>query len=180
MTPEMPVLIGKLAGSLCIMAAAVLFGESKARTLVRRVGELEQFQRSLKLLTVEISYSRALLPYAFQSVARRLKPPLGDLYRTAAGALLNGDERSAAEIWEEALAAVQPRCSLTAADREIVSGLGVSLGVSDQRGQLKQIGLTLQRLEIALEEAREQRRRNEKMWRYLGLAGGAALVILLL
>jgi len=54
------------------------------------------------------------------------------------------------------------------------------LGVSEQEGQLKQIGLTLQHLELALETAREQRQRNEKMWRYLGFAGGAALVILLL
>jgi len=91
-----------------------------------------------------------------------------------------GDERSAKEIWDSAVAEMYPRSSLTPADREIVASLGVSLGVSDQEGQLKQVGLTLQHLEIALETAREQRQRNEKMWRYLGLAGGATLVILLL
>ena len=170
----------KLAGLLCVAAAAIIFGESKARALGRRVSELEQFERSLKLLSVEISYSRALLPYAFEAVARQLEPPLGDLYRAAAAALLSGDERSAREIWESALAGIYPHTSLTAADREIVSSLGISLGMSDGEGQLKQIGLTRQHLEIALQTAREQRQRDEKMWRYLGLAGGAALVILLL
>ncbi|HQD51886.1 MAG TPA: stage III sporulation protein AB [Bacillota bacterium] len=170
----------KLAGSLCIMAAAATFGESKARALTLRVKQLEQFQRSLKLLSVEISFNRALLPYAFQAVARQLEPPLDELYGAAAANLLAGDERSAKEIWDSAVAEMYPRSSLTPADREIVASLGVSLGVSDQEGQLKQVGLTLQHLEIALETAREQRQRNEKMWRYLGLAGGATLVILLL
>lgn len=170
----------KLAGALCIMAASATFGESKARTLARRVKQLEQFQRSLKLLSVEISFSRALLPYAFQAVARKLEPLLCELYDVAAASLLAGDERSTSEIWDGAVAEIYPQSSLTPADREIVSSLGVSLGVSDQEGQLKQIGLTLQQLELALETAREQRQRNEKMWRYLGLAGGAALVILLL
>ncbi len=173
-------LICKGVGSLCVLAAAVTFGESKARTLASRVRQLEQFERSLKLLSAEITYSRALLPQAFQAVARRLDPPLCELYGGAAAALLAGDERSAREIWGSAAANIYPHSDFTAEDLEIVTGLGLSLGVSEQEGQLKQIGLTLKHTELALETAREQRRRNEKMWRYLGFAGGAALVILLL
>ncbi len=175
-------LICKVAGSLCVLAAAGAFGESKALSLELRVRQLQQFQRSLKLLSAEITFSRALLPYAFQAIALQVEaePPLGELYRHAAAALLAGDERSAGEIWESAVAHIFPRSAFTPADREILSSLSVSLGVSEQEGQLKQIGLTLQHLEIALEAAREQRRRNKKMWRYLSLAGGAALVILLL
>ncbi len=170
----------KLAGALCVMAAAAAFGETKARTLALRVKQLQQFQRSLKLLSAEITFSRALLPYAFQAVACQLDPPMCELYRQAAANLLAGDERSAREIWDSAVASIYPQSSFTAADLEIVSSLGISLGVTEQEGQLKQIGLTLQHLEIALETALEQRRHNEKMWRYLGFAGGAALVILLL
>lgn len=172
--------LSKVAGSLCVISAGVIFGESKARALGHRVRELEQFQRSLKLLDIEISFNRALLPYAFQAVAGQMEPPLDRLYRGAAGRLLAGEERSARAIWERALNEIYPQTHLTAADKEIVSSLGISLGVSDQEGQLKQIGITRQHLELALETARELRKRNEKMWRYLGLAGGAALVILLL
>lgn len=172
--------ISKIAGSLCVLAAAAAFGETKARALVERVGQLQQFQRSLKLLSSEITFSRSLLPQAFQAVAARLEPPLDELYRSAASRLLAGDERSIQEIWEGAVSEIYPQSALTPADREILKGLGISLGVSEQEGQLKQIALTLQHLELALDSARERRRRNEKMWRYLGFAGGAALVILLL
>ncbi|HOA35300.1 MAG TPA: stage III sporulation protein AB [Bacillota bacterium] len=170
----------KLTGALCIIAATAAFGETKARALALRVRQLQQFQRSLKLLSAEITFSRALLPYAFQAVARQLEPPLSELYSNAADNLLSGDERSAREIWESAAADIYPHSSFNAADMEIIAGAGVSLGATEQESQLKQIGLTLQHLEVALEAALEQKQKNEKMWRYLGFAGGAALVILLL
>ncbi|HPU00261.1 MAG: hypothetical protein GX890_04740 [Firmicutes bacterium] len=170
----------KLTGTVCIMVATVAFGEAKARALALRVRQLQQFQRSLKLLSAEIAYSRSLLPYAFQAVARQLEPPVSELYRSAAAKLLAGDERSAGEIWESAVAEIYPQSAFTGADLEILAGAGVSLGATDEEDQLRQIGLTLQHLELALETALEQKRQNEKMWRYLGFAGGAALVILLL
>ena len=63
---------------------------------------------------------------------------------------------------------------------EVIKALGVSLGESRKEGQLTQIELTAKRLEFLLHEAQGDRTRNERMWRYLGLLGGAALVILLL
>ena len=128
-------LICKGVGSLCVLAAAATFGETRARTLASRVRQLEQFERSLKLLSAEITYSRALLPHAFQAVARRLDSPLCELYGGAAAALLAGDERSAREIWGGAAANIYPQSDFTAEDLEIVSGLGLSLGVSEQEGQ---------------------------------------------
>ncbi len=57
--------------------------------------------------------------------------------------------------------------------------LGTSLGgMVDREGQIKQIGLILSLLEDALHHAEEKRRRNERMWRYLGLLGGLVLVII--
>ena len=139
-----------MAGSLCVLAAAAAFGESKARTLVLRVRQLQQFQRSLKLLSAEITFSRALLPYAFQAVARQLEPPLRELYRHAASTLLAGDERSAREIWDSAVAKIYPQSSLPCRHGNYIEP-GRFIGVSEQEGQLKQIGLTLQHLELALE-----------------------------
>ena len=99
-------LICKIAGSLFVLTAAAAFGEAKARDLAHRVRQLQQFQRSLKLLNTEITFSRALLPHAFQAVSRRLEPPVSELYSLAASALLSGDERSAREIWDSALAEI--------------------------------------------------------------------------
>lgn len=173
-------LVVKAAGAACVMGAAVLYGEAKTRALTLRVEQLLQFQRSLKLLLTEISFARSMLPFAFRNVAKQSASPVRELYLAAAALLAEGTERGAGEAWTAAVRQSYPSTCYTAADRQVIEGLAVSLGVSGQEEQVKQIQLTLQRLEYALEEARENKRRNEKMWRYLCFAGGAALVILLL
>jgi stage III sporulation protein AB len=170
----------KIVGAACILGAAVAFGESKARFLEQRVRQLQQFQRSLKLLTAEISFSRSLLSDAFRNVSGQSEAPIRELYGCAAEILSAGREQTAREAWEEALRRVSPQASFTASDREIIGSLGVSLGVSQQEGQLKQIQLAEQHLSFALEAAREDRQRQARLWRYLGFISGAALIILLL
>lgn len=170
----------KLAGAACIMAAAAAYGEFRARTLVQRVNQLQQFQRSLKLLAAEIAFARSVLPYAFKTVGGQCSSPVREIYLAASEALLAGEEVSAGVAWREAVLQSYPKSCFTAADREIIESIGVSLGVSEQEGQMKQIQLTSQHLEFALEEARDNSRRQVKLWRYLGYISGAALIILLL
>lgn len=172
--------IVKIAGAFCVLAAAAAFGEYKARTLASRVKQLEQFQRSLKLLVTEISYSNAVLPYAFRNVARQCHSPVNDLYFHAAEMLMEKDDLSTREIWCKAVKRVYPDSCFTDSDQEIIESLGISLGVSQKEGQLKQVRLTEEHLLFALETAREKKVQGEKMWRYLGVLSGATLVILLL
>lgn len=173
-------LLFKICGALCVFIAAVAFGEYKARSYGQRVGQLKQFQQSLKLLANEISYTRTVLPQAFRNVAVQIDFPVRELYLTAAEALSGMSCLSAREAWQQSLAVIFPRTSFSRSDGEVIGNLGVSLGASLKEGQLKQIELTLQHLEYALENARDSKQRHEKMSRYLGFLGGAALVILLL
>ena len=173
-------LVLKAAGAACVMAAAAAYGELKARRLAQRVNQLQQFQQSLKLLAEEISFARSVLPEAFQAVGGQCAPPICDLYRLAAETLAGNRELSAGEAWCEAVRRIYTASSYTPADREIIKGLGVSLGAREREGQLQQIRLTERRLELALEGARDDNNRRAKLWRYLGYLGGAAMVILLL
>lgn len=162
------------------MTAAVWLGESKARVLGQRVRQLQLFQQSLKLLVAEVAYAHSILPLAFEKVSRQAGFPVKEIYSTAAGMLGSGNDLSAQQAWDSALDQVSARTCYTEKDMEVVRALGVSLGESQKEGQLTQIELTLKRLEFVLHEAQEDKSRNERMWRYLGLLGGAALVILLL
>lgn len=173
-------LLLKVIGAAFVIAAASACGEQKARSLVLRVQHLQQFRRSLTLLIAEISFTRPVLPYAFKAVAERSSFPARELYLEAAAMLLAGGEMTTREIWRKAVDRVLPGTCCTAADREIIDSLGASLGASEQEGQLNQIRLTMQQLDCALEEALGQKQSGEKMWRYLGFAGGAALVIFFL
>ena len=172
-------LVIKIAGAACIMAAAAAYGELKARRLAQRLNQLQQFQQSLKLLAVEISFARSVLPEAFQAVGGQCAPPIRDLYRLAAEALAGSRELSAGEAWCEAVGRIYPASSFTPADREIIK---------DRRlARCKRAGGTAAADPVnraapgaCPEEARDDHSRRAKLWRYLGWLGGAAIVILLL
>ncbi len=170
----------KLGGAACIMSAAVWLGESKARVLGQRVRQLQLFQQSLKLLAGEVVHAHSILPLAFQRVSRQASFPVNEIYSTAAEMLGGRCDLTARQAWDTSLEQVTPKTSFTEKDLEVIRTLGISLGETRREGQLSQIELTLKRLECMLNEAQEDRTRNERMWRYLGLTGGAALVILLL
>ncbi len=175
----MPI-ICKTGGAIFIMAAAGGLGESKARRLGQRVKELESFQQSLKLLSAEVVYDHCLLTRAFRRISGQGISPVKDIYEKAAEMLESGRDISARQAWEGALKEVSSSTCYKERDLEVIETLGISLGENRKEGQLTQIELVLKRLEFVLQEAREDQSRNERMWRYLGLLGGAALVILLL
>jgi stage III sporulation protein AB len=63
---------------------------------------------------------------------------------------------------------------------EIMDRLGFVWGKGDKSGQLNQIVVIQELLRQALREAQNEYRRNDKMWKYLGLLGGLTMVIFLL
>ncbi len=170
----------KAAGALCVFFSAAAFGEFKAHVLATRVRHLQQFEQSLGLLCGEISFTRTPLPEAFVRVAGQLEQPVGQLYRIAAGYLQPGSNLTPREAWQTSLEEIRSQTCFTPGDGEIIASLGISLGFSRQEEQLEQIRLVTRRLENILPEAMENKQRGARMWRYIGVLGGAALIILLL
>ena len=64
-------------------------------------------------------------------------------------------------------------------DEEILISFGKLLGSSDTEGQIKNIRLTLNQLKMQEEKAEELRKKNESMYRNLGVLGGLAIIIIL-
>ncbi|MFY9114000.1 MAG: hypothetical protein WAO23_02010 [Dethiobacteria bacterium] len=170
--------IFKLSGALCVVSACYLWGEFKARSFTLRLHQLQQFRQTFNLLSAEISYTGTPLPAAFRNISRRIGGAVGSIFERAGGLILTGGDIGAQDAWRKALGEVYPRLFISEDDRRIVEQLGTSLGMVDREGQIKQIGLILSLLEDALHHAEEKRRRNERMWRYLGLLGGLVLVII--
>ena len=65
-------------------------------------------------------------------------------------------------------------------DKEALKSLGKLLGKTDIEGQISQIRLVNNFLDIQIEEATESKNKNEKMYKKLGLIVGIATVIVLI
>ncbi len=65
-------------------------------------------------------------------------------------------------------------------DIDALKNLGKLLGTSDIDGQISQIELTQDFLEIQLKNAEEEKQKNEKLYQKLGSIVGLGLVVILI
>ncbi len=170
----------KMTGAILIVAAAYLYGKEISLQYRDRVYYLEELLLALEFFTAEVGYGLTPLPQAFENIGKRVKSPVKGLFRDTASELRKGSGLSARECWQAALENNSLYRQLTEEQLELLQRLGTVWGKGDKNAQLKQVLLLQELLRQALQTAREQQQKNEKLWRYLGLLGGVTLVIFLL
>ena len=87
-------------------------------------------------------------------------------------------EENAGDAWANAFTDVPN--NLTKEDITILSNLGRLLGQTDVEGQISEIEVVVQFLDTQLEQAKQEKIRNEKMYRTLGIVGGLTIAIILI
>ena len=65
-------------------------------------------------------------------------------------------------------------------DIDIIRNLGRLLGKTDIEGQISEIKLVNNFLDIQIKDAEEEKNKNEKMYRTLGIVAGMTITILLI
>ncbi|MBS4023712.1 MAG: stage III sporulation protein AB [Dethiobacter sp.] len=172
----------KWFGALLILGAAYSFGNSQAQRLRRRVAELEEFRLALRLLMAEIGYTATPLPKAMDILSARLRRvEVGAFFRAVKKNLAAGGQGSDASMaWMEGAVSVKKELALTEEDMAVLVRAGAGLGGLGREEQVRQLELVDAQLAQLAAEAAHGCRDREKMWRYLGVLGGVAVVILLL
>lgn len=164
----------KLTGIVCIILACTGAGMYAARRLRR---EVMAYERLISLIESCAAYIRC------QS------PELDELLHILAGESIFGGFRFLHEVSERMHPGTPPSAIWNAAiysdpavpkgAKEILCSLGTVLGTTDTSGQLSAIALHSTRLKRAAEESRERMERQGKLYRALGMLGGAMLAVLL-
>ena len=65
-------------------------------------------------------------------------------------------------------------------DKDVLKKLGKLLGQTDVEGQISEIEVTENFLDMQIEKAEEERKKNQKLYKTLGIVTGLVLVIILL
>jgi stage III sporulation protein AB len=169
----------KLLGAIMILLSATLFGFYKAQQYARRPRQIADVIRSLQRLETEIIYGATPLPEAILTVANSCPRPVQYIFRSVGEELGQAGGRSAQQIWQHSVALHWKHTSMKSGEQDMVSQLGFTLGLSDRNDQVKHLRLAVQQLQGEIENAQEERKRYESMWRSLGLLIGALIVILM-
>ena len=167
-----------LIGALLLAGGAGALGCSAAAQLSRRVAVLRALLGALEGMEREIAFRLTPMPELLERAAAESPPPVCTLFARCRTLLDELGERSMAELWREALEQVP--LGLDGPGRLALEELGEVLGRYDGDGQREALAHTRAELSRALEQAREAREKQGRMYQVLGITAGAFLVILLL
>ncbi|MCX7923270.1 MAG: stage III sporulation protein SpoIIIAB [Clostridia bacterium] len=172
-------MILKIIGSVAILGASSILGHVYSQDCVKRPQELRVLQGLLQMFENEISFLSNLLTEAFEKICRSSDSEVANIFKQTV-LNLKSQNINASQAWESAVKDVIKKTSLNKEDEEILISFGKMLGNSDLEGQIKNIRLTVNQLKMQEQKAEDNRKRNEKMYRSLGVLGGLAIVIILL
>lgn len=168
-----------LAGALLVLVGCGALGNQAAQQCRHRPRDLAQGQVCLQVLLTDIDYGLTPLDRALDRAAGAVGGPVALLFRQAAAELRAPRGNTARAAWLQALQNAAGELALTAADIDIFAELAPVLGASDRHHQRRHILLCSQRLAAAEAEARAAAQKNLRLYRYLGLAAGGFLAVLL-
>lgn len=171
-------MVFKLIMGAVLIASTSMIGFALAADSAKRPRTLRELQALLQMFENEISYLSNLLSDAFMRIFEGTNSQAAILFRAAAENLsVNGV--TADEAWEKAVNENYSKLSLNKEDKSILLTFGKMLGNSDLEGQLNNIKLISAQLKLQEAKAEEMKRKNEKMYRSLGILSGLAITIIL-
>lgn len=164
----------RLLGGALIMAACAVAGYRGAGRLAEQRRRYCGWQQGLSALQRAIEYHLIPLPRALREAAEAAGAG-AEVFSLSARLLAEGDGLSGGEAWSLAL----DGANLKQQEREILALVAAGLGLSDAESQSRQLEACAGRLHEAEQEATEKEKRFGKLWRSMGWAAGATLILLL-
>lgn len=168
----------KWLGAMMLISTTTWLGFDLSKKFKDRTTQLRTLMQSLQILEAEMSYSYASLQQIFKNISRKVDTPIQTFYERLADRL-NDVVSDFIIIWNEELTFFMKRSALKPSDQEILAQFGRNLGQHTLTQQQKHIQLTIQYLQLQLEEAEEQKKRYESMTKSIGVLIGLFIVILL-
>lgn len=173
-------MILKILGGVVICLSAFAIGMKKASSFEKRLDILNEFEKSLVLLKGEIKYSAASLPESIQSVSKRTSNEVMSFYKNLSEKIMESKDIALSKLWEEEVKGTLKTEEIKQEDLELFIDLGKQLGHLDVDMQIKNIDLCISRLKERQVEAEEDIKMKSKLYRTLGVSGGAILTLMLL
>ncbi|HWR55569.1 MAG TPA: stage III sporulation protein SpoIIIAB [Negativicutes bacterium] len=168
----------KMLGATLVIAATSWAGFEAAQRFQQRPRQLRELQSCLQMLETEINYGLTPLPTALEKLAEGREGPIGDFCCAVKNELFAHQGMTMRAAWNISLDLLGKHCALTECDQNILRNFGATLGMSDRHDQIKHLKLAMSQLAAAETSAWEEKLKNERMFRALGILGGLAVVIL--
>jgi stage III sporulation protein AB len=168
----------KILGSFMVVIAGACIGFSLAACYVERPRQIRQLISCLSALKSHINYVAVPLPEALSQCTGGISGPVANLFHAMSELLKNNGWLTPQAAMVQAMK--ETDCLvLSKPEREIMAVFSANLGGMNREEQHKSLDLVHEQLSRIQYEAEKICEQNAKMYRYLGVCGGVAVVIVL-
>lgn len=169
----------KLPLLVIIFITCSLIGFSYGGTYAKRLKSLIELRESIRLLESEITVFANPLPIAIENIKNRIST---DMYKVYSIILKHIKLDQSGDIYNSFLESteyLEETCLLKAEDIDVFLSLGKLIGKTNRNNQEQYFQYILREIDQLIEQAKEEKIRNEKMYRSLGILTGLGIIIIL-
>lgn len=170
----------KIIGALFVIGACTIMGFQAAWRFAERPRQIRQLVSCLSALQSYIYYSSIPLSQALRLSADGVEGTVVHMFTRAAELLTADPALTPAGAFTIAKDEYSSKLTLADSEQELLVLFSSHLGMMNRDEQCKNLLLIQDQLEKTACEATAARDGNMKMYRYLGVCGGLAIVILLI
>lgn len=160
---------------ILIIATSSSVGIMLSQKYINRVDELKTFKSALNMLKTKIRYTYAPLTEIFTDISKSIRGNISILFQNAC---LQIELQGATEGFCAAIE--MTNLNVSKEDKQVMKNLSKLLGKTDVEGQINEIELTESFLETQIEKAENEREKNAKLYKTLGVISGIGIVIILI
>lgn len=160
---------------LAIFGSSTALGILLANKYKDRVSDLKQMRSALNILKTKIAYTYEPLPQIFLEIHEKFANNIGEIFKVSSTKM---KEKSAGIAWNEAVFEV--KTNMNKEDLKTIASLSKLLGKTDIHGQMSEIELLEKFIDEQIENAEGEQKKNEKLYKSLGVIAGLAIAIILI
>ena len=166
----------RLLGAFLCFAASLSLGLAAGKKERARTEECEAFLEIFAYIQNQIGYFFAPTKLIYKNIQSDVLKRIGFL-----DALSSHEyDEVYFDVWSSALESCKDKMHLTDTQFEIVEAFGSCIGKSNENLQLKSMEYYAKALTVETEKQKADMKKNIKVYRTLGFAVGAAMLILVL
>ncbi|TAH63401.1 MAG: stage III sporulation protein AB [Gottschalkiaceae bacterium] len=169
----------KIIGCLMIIFSSSILGFNYSRVYTERVVGLINMQQCLQILQTEIMYAANPLPEALKEVFNKGNKKVSYVFNEIRKYLIYNKNASVYEGFVAISTELKNKLCFKDEDIEIILSFGRSLGISNRLDQEKYFKIALLQLQNQQKEAEEEKKKNSKMYKSLGVLVGFGIVLAL-
>ena len=157
-----------------IIIVSAYIGFYKSKKFFYRVKALKDFKSALNIFRSKIEFTYEPIGDIFNEISKVIYLGEDNIFKNFNKIESREDTNIA---WNKT---VEESCfEFTNEDKEVLKLLGKMLGKTDKTGQISQIDLVDNFLDKQILEAEEEKNKNEKLYRTLGIVCGLVIAIIL-